>query len=133
MKIEIPYTEFDFEFSRSSGAGGQNVNKVNTKVTLRWNIKLSKSCHEQVKARFLKKYHRFTLQDGEMIQINSQRYRSQQQNITDCISKLHQYLEDVRVPPRKRISTKPTKNSVKKRLDSKDKKSKLKKMRSEKF
>ena len=71
--------------------------------------------------------------EGDVVQISSQRFRSQQQNITDCINKIHAFIEDIRVPPRRRVATKPTKGSVKKRLDSKTKKSKLKKMRTERF
>ena len=129
--IKIPNSECTFTFSRSSGAGGQNVNKVNTKVTMTWDIQASASCSPNVKKRFNEKYSRY-IYDG-MIVMTSQKYRSQLQNIADCIEKLEICLNDVRLAPKHRKATKPTRSSVRKRLDGKNKKSKLKKMRTEKF
>ncbi|EQC47476.1 alternative ribosome rescue aminoacyl-tRNA hydrolase ArfB [Bacteriovorax sp. Seq25_V] len=129
--IKIPYNEFTFSFSRSSGAGGQNVNKVNTKATLSWNMQNSDSCSEAVKKRFTDKYKRFIA--GGLVVISSQKYRSQSRNVDDCIEKLHDYINEVRLPPKARRETKPTKTSVKKRLDSKSIRSKIKKLRNEKF
>ncbi|MGK0367348.1 MAG: ribosome-associated protein [Thermoproteota archaeon] len=129
--ITIPKSECMFTFSRSSGAGGQNVNKVNSKVTMRWDLDSSKACHAGVKRRFREKYSRYIV-DG-VVQMVSQRHRSQSMNIDDCISKLESCLNDVRELPKMRKATKPSRSSVKKRLDGKTKKSKLKKMRQEKF
>ena len=129
--INIPYSEYKFTFSKSSGAGGQNVNKVNTRVTLTWDMSESSACSSSVKERFIQKYKRFIV--GDSVVIHSQKYRSQAQNIDDCISKLLEYINDVRLAPKKRKSTRPTRSSVKKRLDGKNLKSKLKKIRSEKF
>ena len=129
--ISIPPSEFTFTFSRSSGAGGQNVNKVNTRATLTWNIKNSTSISEAIKKRFTSRYKRYLVED-EVI-ISSQKTRSQNQNIDDCISKLNECLSEVEFPPKNRRPTKPTRNTVKKRLDSKTKHSKLKKQRREKF
>lgn len=129
--ITIPFSEFSFTFSRSSGAGGQNVNKVNTKATLSWEIALSNSCSESVKQRLFESYKRYFV-SGVVI-ISSQKYRSQARNIDDCVEKLHKLLNEVRLPPKTRRATKPSKSSVKKRLDSKTIRSKIKKMRNEKF
>lgn len=115
--ISIPLSEISFQFSRSSGAGGQNINKVNSKATLSWNIAASPSCSEAVKKRFAAAYKRFLV--GELVMISSQRFRSQQQNIDDCLQKLHQFLAEVEHPPKMRHATKPTKSSVHKRLESK--------------
>ena len=129
--IKIPYSEFSFTFSRSSGAGGQNVNKLNTRVTLSWDIKSSPSCYNSIKERFYQKYKRFIFDDK--VVIHSQKHRSQPQNIDDCITKLHELLKDVQYAPKHRKSTKPTRSSIRKRLDSKKKNSNKKRMRSEKF
>lgn len=129
--IKIPYVEYVFSFSRSSGAGGQNVNKVNSKATLSWGIDNSPSCQRSVKERFKTKFKRFVF-DGRVV-ITSQKHRSQNMNIDDCISKLNEMLISVEFAPKARRSTKPTRNSVKRRLDSKKKDSNKKKMRSEKF
>ncbi|MFT6631231.1 MAG: ribosome-associated protein [Bacteriovoracaceae bacterium] len=129
--IKVSAEDCKFTFSRSSGAGGQNVNKLNTKVTMFWDMGNSNLCNEAVKKRFREKYKRF-LVDGGVV-ITSQRFRKQSQNIDDCLEKLERYLNEVRLPPKLRRTTKPTKSSVKKRLDGKNIKSKLKKMRREKF
>ena len=129
--IKIPYSEFTFSFSRSSGAGGQNVNKVNSKATLEWDMKSSGAVNRGVKERFAEKYKRFVV-DTKVV-ITSQRQRSQNQNIDDCIAKLHELLRSVEFPPKKRKATKPTRGSVKRRLDGKKMDSIKKKLRREKF
>lgn len=129
--IEIDRSEFTFTFSRSSGAGGQNVNKVNTKATLIWSISESNACSNFVKERFAKKYQRF-ISDG-VVTISSQKGRSQSQNIEDCIEKLHKYLATVEFAPKVRKKTKPSKSSVKKNIEKNKKNSRTKSLRREKF
>jgi ribosome-associated protein len=124
----VPPGELDFSFSRSSGAGGQNVNKVNTKVTLRWNIDKSTSIPKVVKDRFYKKYKR-RISEGGWVTLHSQRYRSQARNIADCVDKLHELIESVRRAPKKRVATKPTRTSIEKRLKNKKGRSETKKTR----
>lgn len=131
LMITVPENELTFTFSKSSGAGGQNVNKVNTKATLTWDMSQSEVCGTHVKERFAKKYSRFIF-DG-MVVIHSQRYRSQKQNIGDCIQKLQECLNEVEFPPKIRRKTKPKKSAVKKRLNNKSKQGEKKKLRSEKF
>ena len=129
--IKIPSSEYKFTFSRSSGAGGQNVNKVNTRATLTWNMTNSLYCKQEIKDRFEKKYSRFL--SGHYVVIHSQKYRSQSKNVEDCISKLEKYLSNVEYAPKKRVATKPSRGAVKKRLDQKSKDSMKKKIRQEKF
>lgn len=129
--IKIPRSEFNFTFSRSSGAGGQNVNKVNSKVTMEWDYLISTAISDEIKRRFESSFARFI--NSNKVVIISQKHRSQNLNIEDCISKLHFYLSQVEHPPKSRKATKPTKSSVLKRLSAKTIKSKVKKMRQEKF
>lgn len=117
-RIQIPLREFDFSFSASGGPGGQNVNKVATKVTLRWNISESPSLPDDVRQRFLKKYHRRITTDGELV-LYSTRFRNQGRNVADCLSRLRELLLEVATPPRKRRPTKPTRGSKERRLKDK--------------
>lgn len=127
-KIKIPFSEFTFTFARSSGAGGQNVNKVNSKVILHWLIDQTQCCHSGVITRFKERFGQFITQEGE-VQIMSQKNRSQKDNIDDCIEKLHAMINEVAAPPKIRRATKPKRSAVLKRLSSKKKDSEKKRMR----
>ena len=127
-EISIPLKELDFSFSRSSGSGGQNVNKVNSKVTLRWNIKHTKSIASGVVERFCAKYKAQMSEDGTIL-IRSEKFRTQDRNVADCIEKLQRMINLVAHPPKKRHATKPSKGSVEKRLKSKRTVSEKKKFR----
>jgi ribosome-associated protein len=98
-KIIIPFFELNFSFSRSSGPGGQNVNKVNSKVTMTWDPAQTSACSFSVLDRFRKKYSQYLLDDGR-VQLSCQESRSQKVNIETCILKLQAMLDDVAVPPK---------------------------------
>jgi ribosome-associated protein len=127
-KISIPDSEFDLHFSRSSGPGGQNVNKVNSKVVMYWPIADSSTVPQEVKDRFAAKFsHRMTQE--HIVIITSDKYRDQKRNVEDCLEKLKEMLVEVLVPPKKRRATKPSKSSVQKRLSGKKADSDRKKLR----
>jgi len=117
-KLKIPLREFRFTFARSSGPGGQNVNKVNTKATLRWKITTSRSLPEAVLGRFRNKYGRRINSEGELL-IVSQRFRDAGRNVADCLEKLRQMLAEVATAPKRRKPTKPSRGSVRRRLADK--------------
>jgi len=117
-RIEIPFTEFDFSFSRSGGPGGQNVNKVNSKVTLRWSVTKSPTLPADVRERFVQRYRRRITNDGELV-MHSERYRDQGRNVADCLEKLRELLLEVAVAPKKRKPTRPTRGAKERRLKEK--------------
>ena len=127
-RISIPLKEFQFTFARSGGPGGQNVNKVNSKVTLHWDVTTSPSLPEDVRARFLGQYPRRINKDGLLV-INSERFRDQGRNVADCTNKLRDLILVVATPPKKRRPTKPTKGSKERRLAGKREKSLKKEQR----
>jgi ribosome-associated protein len=110
--------ELHFSFARSSGPGGQNVNKVNSKVILHWNVLESKSVRAEVKDRFLQKFKNKINDDGEVV-IASESHRDQLRNREACIEKLEKMLAQVLLPPKKRLKTKPSRSAKEKRLKSK--------------
>ena len=116
--ISIPDSEFEFTFVRSSGPGGQNVNKVNSKAMLRWPVTAGPSLSGPVRARFLMRYASRLTTAGELI-VTSQRYRDQGKNRDDCLEKLREMLAAVAVAPIRRRKTKPSRGSVERRLTQK--------------
>ena len=117
-RLQIPRTELEFTFARSSGPGGQNVNKVNSKATLRWNVLASAALSEEVRQRLLKSYPRRITDQGDLL-ITSQRYRDQGRNIDDCLEKLQEMVTAAAHRPKRRRPTRPTKASAEERLKRK--------------
>jgi ribosome-associated protein len=111
-------SEIKFSTSRSSGPGGQNVNKVNTKVSLRWNVVESAILLPDQKELLLKKWATRLTVDGALL-IVSQEKRSQLQNKEDALGKLNQLLKEAFAKRKKRKKTKPSKDAVQKRLSQK--------------
>ena len=123
--IAIPDDELEFSFSRSSGPGGQNVNKVSSKATLRWAAVASRQLPPGVRERFLAKYGNQLTKDGDLV-IYSQESRDQPKNIEACREKLRAMIASIVIPPKKRRPTKPTKGSKVRRLNDKKSRSQLK-------
>lgn len=117
-RIAIPLAEFEFAYARSSGPGGQNVNKVNSKVHLRWQPTRSPSLPADVLQRFLGRYRSRLTIDGELL-LSSQRFRDQARNVDDCLEKLRELVRSVAQPPVRRKKTKPTRGMVERRLKEK--------------
>lgn len=116
--LRIPLAEFQFTYVRSSGPGGQNVNKVNSKAVLRWNLAASPSVPEDVRQRFVEAYSSRLTGGGELV-LSSDRFRDQRKNADDCLEKVRGLLAAVARPPKRRKKTKPSRSSKERRLESK--------------
>ena len=117
-RLSIPRSELRFTFVRSSGPGGQNVNKVASKAVLRWAVAQSPSLPEDVRSRLTAGNRRRINDRGELI-LTSQRYRDQAKNIDDCLEKLRQLLLAAAAPPRPRKKTRVPKAARESRLREK--------------
>jgi ribosome-associated protein len=126
--ISIPLDEFQFETSRSGGPGGQNVNKVNSKVQLRWTPSTSPSLPDPVRARLLVSVANRLTREGELL-IDSTRTRDQGRNVDDCLDKLRTMILAAVHPPKTRRATRPTLGSKKRRVESKQRRSDTKRGR----
>ena len=124
--IKIKESELHLSFVRSRGPGGQNVNKVSTAVQLRYNI-LNSDIPDDIKDRFCEQYKNRISKNGDVI-ILAQSHRTQSKNKIDAIKRLESLFSDIKIPV-KRIATKPSRSSQVKRIESKKKRSVLKKNR----
>ena len=117
-QITIARAEFSLTFVRSSGPGGQNVNKTSTKVVLRWNVTESESLSAAVRRRFLARYRRRMTERGELV-LTSERYRQRGRNIEDALQKVRALILAVAQPPKVRKKKRLSKGSKEARLRDK--------------
>lgn len=130
---EIPFTyeqllksgEVEFEYYRSSGPGGQNVNKVSTAVRLRFQVNESRLLPPDVKARLIRLAGGRVTEQGILL-IEAQRFRTQELNRADALERLLNLIARAFERPRRRIATRPTAGSEHRRLESKKRRSRVK-------
>jgi ribosome-associated protein len=127
-EIRIPYSEFEFSYARSSGPGGQNVNKVNSKALLRWNIYKSPSLGIEIRARLLSRLSTQISLGGDIL-ISSDRFRDQIRNREDCIEKFQALIAAAAARPKHRKKTKPSYSSQRRVKEGKSRNSEKKKLR----
>jgi len=126
--IEIPEGDLEVAFIRSAGPGGQNVNKVASAVQLRFALDRNATLRDDVKARLRALAGQRVTDAGEIL-ITARSHRSQEQNRREAEDRLRDLVLRALVAPRKRHATKPTRASKERRLDSKSRSQKTKKLR----
>jgi len=126
--ISIDESEIEESFVRSSGPGGQNVNKLSTAVQLRFDVRRSPSLPNDVAIRLMALGGRRITKDGVLVLI-AQSHRTQERNRADAIERLVALIKEAAVRPVPRRATKPTKASKQRRIEGKKRRSGIKDMR----
>jgi ribosome-associated protein len=126
--ISLGEDELVESFVLASGPGGQNVNKVSSAVQLRFDIAHSPSLGDEVRARLSSLAGQRLTKDGVIV-ITARSHRSQERNRADARARLVELIRRAATPPKPRRPTKPTRASKERRLDSKIRRSKLKRHR----
>ena len=127
-QIQIPDDELEFSYVRSSGPGGQNVNKVATAVQLRFDVARSPCLPEDVRQRLIRLAGRRITDEGVLV-IDARRFRTQERNRQDARERLVALVQKAAVRPKTRRKTRPTLASQKRRLETKRRRAETKRMR----
>jgi ribosome-associated protein len=130
-QIQGIFRELSYHTSRSGGKGGQNVNKVETKVEIEFDVTASMFLSPEQKSRILSLYT--GLVDGKLIKMTGNRHRTQLENKEEARKKLISLLNKLLKPVKKRLATKPSKASKKRKLENKKRKSEKKELRKKLF
>ena len=127
-RLTIPSDEILISTARSSGPGGQNVNKVNSKVTLHWSPGNCSALRADWRRRFVANHANRINREGQVV-ISSQQYRDQTRNLADARQRLVSMLLSCQNPPKSRTATRPTLGSKRRRLEQKRQQSQKKQNR----
>ena len=123
--MKIPREKLQVSFSRSSGPGGQNVNKVATRVEVRFQLESADWIPPLIRSRLVSLHPRRLNREGDFIIVSS-RFRSQKRNLEDCIEKLEGLLREASRPRQRRVPTRKTRASNERRLRQKKRRSSTK-------
>ena len=128
---QIPWEDVEFRYVTSSGPGGQNVNKLATKVELRFQLAATKALSPAQKRRLVEKYPAHATLSGSFV-LASDRHRSQARNQQDAVERLVEMLRSIRFAPKPRVPTKPSRASKRKRVETKRRMGERKRQRQQK-
>lgn len=126
-RIRVPESELTYRFSRSSGPGGQHVNTTDSRVEVLWDLGATAVLGPQQKERARQRLAGRLR--GDVLSVTSSQYRSQHRNREAARVRLEELVAKAVEPPRPRRATRPTKGSVRRRLDAKGRRSELKQQR----
>jgi ribosome-associated protein len=117
-RLRIPLEELQVRSARSSGPGGQNVNKVNSKITVRWPVRANPNLPDEIRATLVVRLGKRLTTRGDLL-VTSQRTRDASRNLADCLDRLRRLLAEALAPRKVRKATRPSRGSVARRLDIK--------------
>jgi ribosome-associated protein len=126
--VKIPISELQFRFARSGGHGGQNVNKVETRVELLFDVAQSPSLSDSDRERILK-HLKSKIDTAGILRVVAQESRSQWRNREDAVERFAELLRHALIPRKKRIKTRISAGAREKRLEEKKRRSEIKKLR----
>jgi ribosome-associated protein len=127
-EVEIDESELDYEFARSSGPGGQNVNKVETKVTLKFVVEDSSALSDDEKLRVSQALASRITKDG-VLRVTSQRHRTREANRHAAIGRFIELLDDALVVRAPRKKTQVSRAAKRRRIEGKKRRGQIKRMR----
>jgi len=127
IEMKIPQESITFEYFRASGPGGQNVNKVSSAVRLRFDVASAKLAGDVI-SRLSRLAGRRMTEEGILI-IEASRFRTRERNQADALSRLEALLSSAAKPSKKRRKTRPTRASVRRRVDAKKRRGNIKRLR----
>ncbi len=129
-RVTIPGSELGFTASRAGGPGGQHVNKTSTRVTLTWNVSTTCALDDEQRARVMERLRGRIAKDG-VLRVSAEDERSQHRNRQQARARLASLVEEALRVARKRLPTRPSRASKRRRIEEKKKRGAVKKLRSE--